>query len=77
MDRPALLVDDCASLSQEQRRGNTYDAIVMDPLHTQGAARVEAEDQIYPLLLECRPDVEQPLFFMVNPTADSLRYGYM
>jgi 23S rRNA (cytosine1962-C5)-methyltransferase len=79
------LVDDCGKfVLREQRRGNTYDAIVMDPPsygRGPGGEVWKLEDQIYPLLLECAALMsEQPLFFMVNSYTAGLSpsvMGYM
>ncbi|NLN81697.1 MAG: SAM-dependent methyltransferase [Clostridiales bacterium] len=85
-DRPMRwLVDDCGKfVLREQRRGNTYDAIVMDPPsygRGPGGEVWKLEDQIYPLLLECAALMsEQPLFFMVNSYTAGLSpsvMGYM
>ena len=71
-DRPIRwLVDDCLKfVAREQRRGNTYDAIVMDPPsygRGPGGEVWQLEEQIDGLLGECAKLLSaQPLFFLVN-----------
>lgn len=71
-DRPIRwLVDDCVKFVQrEQRRGNTYDAVLMDPPsygRGPGGEVWKLEDQIYSLLEQCAALLSgQPLFFIVN-----------
>lgn len=65
------LVDDCGKFVQrELRRGNTYDAIVMDPPsygRGPGGEVWKLEDQIYALVEQCvRLLSDQPLFFLIN-----------
>ena len=79
------LVDDCVKFVQrEQRRGSTYDAIVMDPPsygRGPGGEVWKLEEQIYPLLRECAALMsENPLFFIVNSYTTGLSpsvMGYM
>ena len=51
------LVDDCGKfVARELRRGNTYDAIIMDPPsygRGPGGEVWKIEDSIYPFLMEC------------------------
>ena len=65
------LVDDCGKFVQrELRRGNTYDAIVMDPPsygRGPGGEVWKLEDQIYDLVAQCvRLLSDHPLFFLIN-----------
>jgi 23S rRNA (cytosine1962-C5)-methyltransferase len=85
-DRPMRwLVDDCMKFVQrEQRRGNTYDAIVMDPPsygRGPGGEVWKLEEQIYTLLLQCSVLMsDNPLFFIVNSYTAGLSpsvMGYM
>ena len=65
------IVDDCVKfVEREIRRGNHYDAIIMDP-PTYGRGSTgemwRLEDHLWPLLCECREVIsENPLFFLVN-----------
>ena len=71
-DRPIRwLVDDCGKFVQrEQRRGNTYDAILMDPPsygRGPGGEVWKLEEQIYPLVEQCAALLsDHPLFFIIN-----------
>lgn len=71
-DRPIRwLVDDCGKfVAREQRRGNTYDAIVMDPPsygRGPGGEIWKLEEQIDGLLRQCAALLsDNPLFFAVN-----------
>lgn len=71
-DKPVRwLVDDCLKFVQrEQRRGNVYDGLVMDPPSYGRGPDGEVwklEDGIYSLLTECvRLLSDKPLFFLVN-----------
>lgn len=71
-DRPVRwLVDDCVKFVQrEQRRGNTYDAVIMDPPsygRGPGGEVWKLEEQLYSLVGMCVPLLsERPLFFMLN-----------
>ncbi len=65
------LVDDCVKfVEREIRRGNHYDAIIMDPPSYGRGPKGEVwkmETSIYPLLNLCaRLLVPQPLFFLLN-----------
>lgn len=65
------LVDDCLKfVLREQRRGNHYDAIVMDPPSYGRGPNGEVwkfEDQIYSFLQECIKLLsDKPLFLIVN-----------
>ena len=60
------IVDDCQKfVEREIRRGNHYDAIIMDPPSYGRGPKGEIwkiEDAIYPLICLC----DNPLFFLVN-----------
>lgn len=65
------LVDDCVKfVEREIRRGNRYDAIIMDPPSYGRGPNGEVwkiEDAIHPLIRLCVSILsEQPLFFLVN-----------
>lgn len=65
------LVDDCGKFVQrEQRRGNTYDAVLMDPPsygRGPGGEVWKLENQIYGLVEQCAALLsDKPLFFIVN-----------
>ena len=72
-DRPVRwLVDDCVKFVQrEQRRGRTYDGIIMDPPSLwpwpPGGEVWKLEEQLYDLIQICVPVLsEKPLFFILN-----------
>ncbi len=71
-DRPIRwLVDDCLKfVEREIRRGNTYDAIVMDPPSYGRGPKGEIwkiEDMVFSLVYQCTKILsEQPLFFLIN-----------
>ena len=71
-DKPIRwLVDDCMKfVERELRRGNTYDAIIMDPPsygRGPGGEVWKIEDAIYPLVCECTKLLsDKPLFFLIN-----------
>ena len=71
-DRPVRwLTDDCGKFVQrEQRRGNVYDGILMDPPsygRGPGGEVWKLEEQIYPLVEQCAALLsDRPLFFLVN-----------
>mgnify|MGYP000822633391 FL=1 len=65
------LVDDCVKfVEREIRRGNTYDAIIMDPPSYGRGPKGEIwkiEDMIHPLIRLCAKILsEDALFFLVN-----------
>jgi len=65
------LVDDCGKfVEREIRRGNHYDAIIMDPPSYGRGPKGEIwkiEDSIYPFIQRCtRLLSDTPLFFLVN-----------
>lgn len=72
------LVDDCKKfVEREIRRGNKYDAIIMDPPSYGRGPKGELwkiEDAIYPLILDCTKIlVDNPLFFLVNSYTTGLQ----
>lgn len=72
------LVDDCVKfVEREIRRGNTYDAIIMDPPSYGRGPKGEIwkiEESIYPFLQLCMNIlVEKPLFFLVNSYTTGLQ----
>ena len=82
-DRPMRwLVDDCLKFVQrEQRRGNTYDAILMDPPsygRGPGGEVWKLEEQIYPLVAECVKLLsDDSLFFLINSYTTGLSPSVM
>lgn len=76
------LVDDCVKFVQkEQRRGNTYDGILMDPPsygRGPGGEVWKLEEQLYPLVQACLPVLApQPLFFLLNSYTTGLSPSVM
>ena len=72
------LVDDCVKfVEREIRRGNTYDAIIMDPPSYGRGPKGEIwkiEDQIYPFITLCTQILsKKPLFFLVNSYTTGLQ----
>lgn len=71
-DKPIRwLVDDCGKfVAREQRRGNTYDAILMDPPsygRGPGGEVWKLEEQIYDFVAECVKLLsDHPLFVVIN-----------
>ena len=82
-DKPIRwIVDDCAKFVQrEQRRGNTYDGIVMDPPsygRGPGGEVWKLEDAVYGLVELCAGVLSQnPLFFLLNSYTTGLSAGVM
>ncbi len=82
-DRPIRwLVDDCGKFVQREiRRGNTYDAILMDPPsygRGPGGEVWKLEQQIYPLVEQCvRLLSDNPLFFLINSYSAGLSPSVM
>ncbi|MBQ2106133.1 MAG: SAM-dependent methyltransferase, partial [Lachnospiraceae bacterium] len=65
------IVDDCVKfVEREIRRGNHYDAIIMDPPSYGRGPKGEIwkiEDAIYPLVKLCGQLLsDEPLFFLIN-----------
>ena len=78
-DRPVRwLVDDCVKfVEREIRRGNTYDAIIMDPPSYGRGPKGEIwkiEDSIYPFI-ELTTEIlsKEPLFYLVNSYTTGLQ----
>lgn len=72
------LVDDCQKfVEREIRRGNHYDAIIMDPPSYGRGPKGEIwkiEDAVHPLVKLCaRLLSEQPLFFLINSYTTGLQ----
>ena len=72
------IMDDCAKfVAREIRRGNKYDAIIMDPPSYGRGANGEVwkiEDCIFDLVKECSKLLsEQPLFFLINSYTTGLQ----
>ena len=72
------LVDDCGKfVEREIRRGNTYDAIIMDPPSYGRGPKGEIwkiQDSIYPFLMNaCRLLSDDPLFVLVNSYTTGLQ----
>ena len=66
-----FIVDDCIKfVKREIRRGNKYDAIIMDPPSFGRGANGEVwniEESLYPLIkLCCNVLSDKPLFFLIN-----------
>lgn len=82
-DKPVRwLVDDCVKFVQrEQRRGNVYDGIIMDPPsygRGPGGEVWKLEEQLYPLVELCMPLMsENPLFFLLNSYTTGLSPSVM
>lgn len=72
------IVDDCVKfVEREIRRGNTYDAIIMDPPSYGRGPKGEIwkiEDSIYPFIQLCMKVLsKKPLFFLVNSYTTGLQ----
>lgn len=72
------IVDDCLKFVQrEQRRGNTYDAVIMDPPSYGRGPNGEVwklEDELFGLVSECVKVLSQkPLFFLINSYTTGLQ----
>ena len=82
-DRPVRwLVDDCLKFVQrEQRRGNHYEGIIMDPPsygRGPGGEVWKLEEQLYSLVEMCVPILsENPLFFILNSYTTGLSPAVM
>ncbi len=80
--RVRWLVDDCKKfVEREIRRGNTYDAIIMDPPSYGRGPKGEIwkiEDSIYDFLLLCEQILSpNPLFFLINSYTTGLQPGVL
>ena len=72
------LVDDCVKfVEREIRRGNTYDAIIMDPPSYGRGPKGEIwkiEDAVFPFIdLKTKLLAEKPLFFLINSYTTGLQ----
>ena len=72
------LVDDCVKfVEREIRRGNKYDAIIMDPPSYGRGPKGEIwkiEDAVYPLINICADILkDEPLFFLINSYTTGLQ----
>ncbi len=82
-DRPIRwIVDDCLKFVQrEQRRGNFYDAILMDPPsygRGPGGEVWHIEDKLCELVDECAKVLsDKPLFFIINSYTTGLAPGVL
>lgn len=78
-DRPVrYIVDDCMKFAaREERRGKTYDAVIMDPPSYGRGANGEVwklEEGLMPLMAQCvRLLSEKPLFFLINSYTTGLQ----
>ncbi len=78
-DRPVrFMVDDVIKfVEREQRRQNTYDAIIMDPPsygRGPGGEVWKLEDELYPLVERCMKIMsDNPLFFLINSYTTGLQ----
>ncbi len=76
------LMDDCEKfVRREQRRGNTYDGIIMDPPsygRGPGGEVWRLEEQLHALISLCLPILSgKPLFFLLSSYATGLSPGVM
>lgn len=76
------LVDDCVKFVQrEQRRGNVYDGIIMDPPsygRGPGGEVWKLEEQLFSLVEMCLPILsDRPLFFLLNSYTTGLSPAVM
>ena len=82
-DRPVRwLVDDCMRfVEREIRRGNQYDAVIMDPPSYGRGPKGEVwkiEDTVYPLILKCAQLLsDTPLFFLISSYTTGLQSGVL
>ncbi len=82
-DKPIRwLVDDCIKfVEREIRRGNHYDAIIMDPPSYGRGPKGETwkiEDNLYPLVQKCTKLLsDDPIFFLINSYTTGLAPGVL
>ena len=82
-DRPVRwLVDDCMKFAEREiRRGNHYDAVIMDPPSYGRGPKGETwkiEDAVYPLICRCGELLsDEPEFFLVNSYTTGLQPGVL
>lgn len=72
------LIDDCVKfVEREERRGNKYDAIIMDPPSYGRGPKGETwkiEENVYPLIVKAaRLLSSEPLFFLINSYTTGLQ----
>ncbi len=77
-DRIRYIVDDCQKfIAREIRRGNRYDAVIMDPPSYGRGANGEVwklEECIFDLVKECSKVLsDDPLFFLINSYTTGLQ----
>lgn len=76
------IVDDCVKfVEREIRRGNKYDAIIMDPPSYGRGPKGEIwkiEDSIYPFIKLCAKLLsDEPIFFLINSYTTGLQPGVL
>ena len=76
------LVDDCVKfVEREIRRGNKYDAIIMDPPSYGRGPKGEIwkiEESVFPLVEKCGQILsDNPLFFLINSYTTGLQPGVL
>ena len=76
------LVDDCMRfVEREIRRGNHYDAIIMDPPSYGRGPKGEVwklEDTVFPLIQNCAKLLsDEPLFFLISSYTTGLQSGVL
>lgn len=76
------IVDDCVKfVEREIRRGNKYDAIIMDPPSYGRGPKGEIwkiEESIYPFIKLCTKLLnDEPLFFLINSYTTGLQAGVL
>lgn len=76
------IVDDCVKfVEREIRRGNKYDAVIMDPPSYGRGPKGEIwkiEDSIYPFIQLCVQVLnDNPLFFLINSYTTGLQAGVL
>ena len=77
-DRIRYIVDDCSKfVAREQRRGNRYDAIIMDPPSYGRGTNGEVwklEDNLFDFVKECVKLLsDKPLFVLINSYTTGLQ----
>lgn len=77
-DRIRYIVDDCQKfIAREIRRGNKYDAVIMDPPSYGRGTNGEVwklEDNVFDLVAECTKVLsDNPLFFLINSYTTGLQ----
>lgn len=76
------IVDDCVKfVEREIRRGNKYDAVIMDPPSYGRGPKGEVwkiEESVYPLIILCSQLLsDDPLFFLINSYTTGLQAGVL